>query len=153
MDISTQTEYFHLLDRADVAIQAGGSESFFQRKRFRGPRIVQTTPRQLSLERKRPKKGGISITLAATHMEPRDSQLGRCNRGTSARDSVGCEEAIQLVRKTLRRTKPHSKADRKHPNFRDQATGWVKEGGGGVIWLRLWRWPIGPVYLRQNARR
>ena len=112
MDASTQTESFHLLNRADVTIQAGGKESFFQRKRLRGPRTIQGTPQQLSAKKKHPKKKGMSISLAVTHLQPHGPSLGMSDQGTDKLDSSGLKEALRRARVTVRCTEVTHKIER-----------------------------------------
>ena len=109
MDTSTQTESFHLLNRADVVIQAGMRESFFQRKRLRAPRTILGTPRQLSEKKKHPRKRGTSNSLAATHLEPQEPRLGVSDQGIDPLDGTGFQEVIQHVREMLHSTEPQPK--------------------------------------------
>ena len=94
MNASTQTESYHLLGRADVSVQTNTAEQSFVRKRLRGPRIVIGKRWQPSMNKKHPRKRGMTVSLAATHIAASPAQHTMSSVGTSPERDDGFQEAL-----------------------------------------------------------
>ena len=105
MDASTQTEVFHLLNQANVAIQAGSDHCYCQRQRLKNPKLLTGWPRELSSKRKHIKKRGKRVSLAATHLTAQEYPPDRRSQGTHPQDTSGFREALQEARALMSRRK------------------------------------------------
>lgn len=97
MEQGTQTMARHFHGRADVMLQACLPSPFFARYRSNDPEIIGT-PRPLSAKRKHPKKRDMRVSLATTESIPANTTVQLTENGTTARDSTGFQEAVNIVR-------------------------------------------------------
>ena len=103
MDASTQTEVFHRLNRANVAIQSGSDHSYCQRQRLRNPKLLTGRPREPSSKRKHIKKRGKRVSLAATHLLAQEYPRDQRSQGTHPQDPSGFYDALLEARALINR--------------------------------------------------
>ena len=109
MEASTQTKSYHLLERADVSLQASLKEPSFTRHKLKTSRILTAKARRITSKSKHSRKPGMKVSMAATHLTPASITLSTTNTGSKPRSSKGFKEALQEARAIFKTTSPDPK--------------------------------------------